>query len=153
MGERNWRLLKLLTDKIPERAGCGWTPVFDYLTPGKMYRLQVPARDATGATKADQTWEPESAGSCTADGNPATDRGTGLLLASAAVGALIAKIGGSTADLTVDKDKAVLFAVGRHCVFTVDPAKGGTLYLGVNDSAGSIFHVKGQLTVELWEAL
>jgi hypothetical protein len=150
MGERNWRPLKLLTHKIPGRPGCGWTPVFDYLTPGKMYRLQVPVQGTTGD---DQKWEPESAGECTADGNPATARGTALLLASAAVGALVAKIGGSTADLTADKDKVVLFAVGRHCVFTVDAAKGGTLYLGVNDSAGSMFNVNGQLTVELCEAL
>ena len=48
------------------------------------------------------------------------ERSDSLLISSAAVGALLAKIGGSTADLKPEKDKMVLFTVGRHCVFTVD---------------------------------
>jgi hypothetical protein len=69
------------------------------------------------------------------------------------VGALLAKIGGSTADLKPEKDKVVLFAVGRHCVFTVEATKAGTLYLGVNDTLDCLVRVRGQLEITLPEAL
>lgn len=155
MGQRTWRPLQLKTDKVPEREGCVWTPVFDYLSPGKIYRLEVPTRAAATANQPpqDQKWQPESAGECTADGNPATERRDSLMVAGAAVGALLAKIGGSTADLKPDKEKVVLFAVGRHCVFTVEATKTGTLYLGVNDALDSLVRVQGQLEITLSEAL
>ena len=96
-----------------------------------------------------QTWQPEGTKRCTADGETALDRT--VLLPAAPAGALIAKIGGSSADTTVDK--IPLFAVGRHCVFTVEAGKAGTLYLGVNDAVGSMARLTGSLTVRLWEAL
>lgn len=96
-----------------------------------------------------QTWKPEGTKTCTADGETALDRS--VLLPAAPGGALIAKIGGSSADTTIDK--VPLFAVGRHCVFTVEAGKAGTLYLGVNDAVGSMARLTGHLTVKLWEAL
>jgi hypothetical protein len=193
MGQRTWREMKLRSGgRVPEREGCIWTPVFDYLTPGKTYRLEVeavaapapaPASPAPAAPAAPaapvaaaappapvvaasphapaaapaqpapelvvQTWQPEGTKECTADGETALDRT--VLLATAPAGALIAKIGGSSADTTVDK--VPLFAVGRHCVFTVEAGKAGTLYLGVNDVVGSMARLTGYLTVKLWEAL
>jgi hypothetical protein len=231
MGQRTWREMKLRSGgRVPEREGCIWTPVFDYLTPGKTYRLEVeavaapapaPAPPAPAAPAApaapvvaaapaapvvaaapaapvvaaappapeedaephapapdaephapvvaaaphapvaapapaqpapalvNQTWQPEGTKECTADGETALDRT--VLLATAPAGALIAKIGGSSADTTVDK--VPLFAVGRHCVFTVEAGKAGTLYLGVNDAVGSMARLTGHLTVKLWEAL
>lgn len=205
MGQRTWREMKLRSGgRVPEREGCTWTPVFDYLTPGKTYRLEVeavaapapaPAAPAPAAPAApvvaaappapeedaaeppapeedaeapapeedaeppapaqpapalvNQTWQPEGTKECTADGETALDRT--VLLATAPAGALIAKIGGSSADTTVDK--VPLFAVGRHCVFTVEAGKAGTLYLGVNDAVGSMARLTGHLTVKLWEAL
>ena len=222
MGERTWRELDLrVGGRVPEREGCIWTPVYDYLTPGKTYRLEVeavaapapsppapaaaaaaPAPAAAAAAPApaaaatpevveaaeapevaeaaeapeavaaaapaapapppvppapappvpalvNQTWQPEGTKTCTADGATALDRT--VLLPAAPAGALIAKIGGSSADTTVDK--LPLFAVGRHCVFTVEAGKAGTLYLGVNDAVGSMARLTGHLTVRLWEAL
>jgi hypothetical protein len=238
MGERTWRELDLRADgRVPEREGCVWTPVYDYLTPGKTYRLEVEASaapapappaaaaaapapaappalvmaaapsaptaaaapaevvaaaEALGAVEAaeapegveadeapeapapmvapeppapvapapaapewpapgpaDQTWQPEGSKRCTADGATALDRTA--LLPGAPAGALIAKIGGSSADTTVDK--LPLFAVGRHCVFTVEAGKAGTLYLGVNDVVGSMSRLTGHLIVKLWVAL
>jgi hypothetical protein len=60
MGQRTWRPLQLKTDKVPEREGCVWTPVFDYLSPGKIYRLEVPTRAAATANQPpqDQKWQP-----------------------------------------------------------------------------------------------
>jgi hypothetical protein len=189
MGERTWRELDLRAGgRVPEREGCIWTPVYDYLTPGKTYRLEVeavtapapapippapaapavpPAPVVAAAAPApgpppvaaapappapalvNQTWQPEGTKTCTADGATALDRT--VLLPAAPGGALIAKIGGSSADTTVDK--LPLFAVGRHCVFTVEAGKAGTLYLGVNDAVGSMARLTGHLTVRLWEAL
>lgn len=204
MGQRTWREMNLRSGgRVPEREGCIWTPLFDYLTPGKTYRLEVEAVAAPAPAPAppapaapvvaaappapeedaeppapeedaephapvvaapphapvaapapaqpapalvNQTWQPEGTKECTADGETALDRT--VLLATAPAGALIAKIGGSSADTTVDK--VPLFAVGRHCVFTVE---AGTLYLGVNDAVGSMARLTGHLTVKLWEAL
>jgi hypothetical protein len=152
---RTWR--PITTTKIPEREGCAWTPVVDYLVPGKTYRLEVPMRDIPASPGApakteDQKWRPESAGECSADGDPEKQIDN-LMISGAAVGALVGKIGGSTADLKPDKDKLVLFTVGRYCVFTVEAAKAGTLYLGANDTMDSLVRVQGQLEIKLSEAL
>jgi hypothetical protein len=144
MARRTWRKLDLITNKVPDPGGSIWTPVFDYLNPGKTYLLE-----AASTSK----WTPESAGECTADGNPQTKRGDALLVPGAAVGSLVAKINGSSADLTPDKDKAVMFAVGRYCIFTVESGKGGPLFLGANDAVDSLNRVQGHLEVTLSEAL
>ena len=47
----------------------------------------------------------------------------------------------------------MVFAVGRYCVFTVDAAKTGSLYLGVNDTPKAAVQARGQLTVKLSVAL
>ncbi len=149
---RTWR--EITTARVPESEGCVWTPVLDYLTPGKTYLLEVPARSpAANEPTQNQKWTPESAGECTADGDPALERTENLLVTGAAVGALIAKIGGGAADLAPDKDKLALFAVGRYCVFTVDAAKTGSLYLGVNDAPKAVVRMRGQLEVKLSVAL
>jgi hypothetical protein len=81
-------------------------------------------------------------------------RSGALTLESCAVGALIAKIGGSTADVKPDKDKVVLFSAGRHCVFSIaDATKAGSLYLGMNDTKESVAKLQGQLEVTIFEAL
>jgi hypothetical protein len=70
------------------------------------------------------------------------------------VGALIGRIGGSTADFKADKDKFVLFGVGKYCVFTGPEAmKTGCLYLGINDTPAAMAKVQGHLEVTIWEAL
>jgi hypothetical protein len=148
MGQPSWREIKKL--KVPEREASFWTPVLDYVAPGKLYRILVEALPAAG----EQHWTPESGTKCTADGDPALPRAGALSLENCAVGALIAKIGGSTADFKPDKDKLVLFGVGRHCVFSIsDAAKAGSLYLGMNDTGETAAKVQGQLEVTVFEAL
>jgi hypothetical protein len=103
---------------------------------------------------AEQRWTPESAAACTADGDPTLTRSSALTVESSAVGALIAKIGGSTADLKPDKDKLILFSVGRHCVFSIsDASKAGALYLGMNDTYDSQAKLEGELQITIYEAL
>jgi hypothetical protein len=82
----------------------------------------------------DQRWRPESRADCTADGDPSLSRRGTFILDGCPAGTLIAKVGGSTADVSPDKDKTTLFSVGRHCVFSIaDATKVGSLYLGMND--------------------
>jgi hypothetical protein len=90
-----------------------------------------------------QQWTPELSGSSTADGVPPAERHGPLFLDGCAGGALIGKIGGSSADLKPDKEKVLLFGAGRHCVFSVADGKEGSLYLGINDTAASAGAVKG----------
>jgi hypothetical protein len=195
MGQPTWREIKRVT--VPEREESIWTPALDYITPGKLYRILVPAKSvgSTAAASAlptesrddkasgqagggspqasaaddplapvdtedepgvpsaqDQRWQPESGKECTADGDRRISRNDAIFIEGCASGALIAKVGGSTADLKADKDKLVLFSVGRHCVFSIsDPAKAGSLYLGINDTA--VARVRGRLEVTIFEAL
>jgi hypothetical protein len=178
MGQPSWREIRRL--QVPDRPAALWTPALDYVTPAKLYRITVepqapppaPAPQA-GAQQAaaqqggpqqpapaqapapqDQAWTPAGEQACTADGNPALSRNGGLVIDGCAPGALIGKIGGSTADLKPDKDKVILFSVGRHCVFSVtEAAKTGALYLGINDGREGLTGVQGQLEVTICEAL
>lgn len=154
MGQPTWRKLTKVT--VPGRAGTIWTPALDYVTPGRLYKLTVEPRAGAGAGAVafDQTWKPEAGSDCTADGDLSITRTDPGVIDLCAAGALIAKVGGSSADLKPDKEKSALFAVGRHCVFSVaEPAKCGALYLGVNDAHASIMRIEGQLEVTIHEAL
>ena len=141
MGQPTWREIKKL--KVPEKKKA-WTPALDFVTPGKMYRIM-----------ATSEWKPESSEKkCDADGNAALTRCGDVILATSPTGALIAKIGGSTADLKPDSNKVTLFSAGRYCIFSIaDAAKAGPLYLGINDLAGSQTNVDGQIDVTIEESL
>lgn len=162
MGQPTWRVIS--TSLVPERPGCVWTPALDYLTPGRLYRIDVqelPKEPAEGdpgdKTTVVQTWTPESvADPCTADGAEAeiTRKNGSVPLTDVRIGALIGRVGGSTADHVGQAERMMLFGVGRYCVFQApEAAKAGPLYLGVNDTPGSACHLKGQLQVRISEAL
>jgi hypothetical protein len=154
MGQPTWSKIAAVT--VPTRAANFWTPALDYLTAGKLYKITVEttADPADPAKRIDQKWGPESGKPCTADGDPIMVRKDSLMIDGCAVGALIAKVGGSAADLKPDKDKTVLFPVGRHCVFSVAEAtKCGSLYLGMNDVQASLTKIDGRLEVSVFEGL
>ena len=154
MGQPTWR--KLTTVMIPERAASVWTPALDYITAGRLYKITVEMKDdpATPGGKIDQFWTPESGSACTADGDPSLTRNNAGTTDLCALGALIGKVGGSSADIKPDKEKTVLFGVGRHCVFSVaEAAKCGSLYLGINDAQASLARIAGQLEVTIYESL
>lgn len=141
MGQPTWRNIK--TVKVPDKNKA-WTPALDFVTPGKLYRL---------VAKSD--WKPESSQKkCDADGDATLTRSGDVVLGTSAIGALIAKIGGSTADLKPDNNKVTLFSAGRYCVFSIaDAAKAGPLYLGINDLPSSQTNVEGQIEVTIEESL
>lgn len=154
MGQPTWR--NVVTVKIPARPANFWTPALDYLAAGKLYKITVETivDPADPNEQVDQTWAPEARNRCTADGDPTVKRKNPLMIDGCAVGALIAKVGGSAADLKPDKDKTVLFPVGRHCVFSVsDPTKCGSLYFGMNDVQTSLTKINGYLNISVFEGL
>ena len=172
MGEPTWRRGKTVI--VPEARGRVWTVGLDYVTPGKLYKITVepaPQAAAPAVHAADlaanppqdppgnplQTWKLAEIDRCGADGAPKAKRsGDGTVwLDTCAVGALIAKIGGSAADVKPDAaNKGILFSVGRHCVFVgPEAAKTGALYLGVNDAAANQSDLDGSISATLWEAL
>jgi hypothetical protein len=78
------------------------------------------------------------------------------LVPSAPRGALIARIGGSTADQVADTatpPARVVFSIGRKCVFTVPDKPAGSLFLGVNDDPSRMADVSGVLAVDIYEAI
>lgn len=180
MGQPTWREIKTVT--VPDREGSIWTPALDYITSGKLYHLVVEARPEPPAPQPqpqaqqavqpqpavqppdvappappllrDQHWRPESGVDCTADGDAALSRNGPLILDGCPAGALIAKIGGSTADVKPDQEKNTLFSVGRHCVFSItDSTKVGSLYLGMNDAKETMARIRGGLQVKIYESL
>jgi hypothetical protein len=153
MGQPSWR--KVVVVKVPERTATLWTPALDYVTQGKLYKITVEPKveSTTSAKLIDQTWTPDSGAACTADGDLALSR-KDLMVEGSAAGALIAKVGGGSGDLKPDKEKVILFAAGRHCVFSVtDVTKCGALYLVMNDAAANLAKVGGQLEVTISEGL
>jgi hypothetical protein len=139
-----WRKLKEV--KVPEVAktaaapGTAWTVGLDFVAPKRLYRLQV----LSGRWKLK-----DQAADCPPDGYPSqVARGAALPAPDSPVGCLLAKIGGSTAD-----NAGLIFAAGRYCVFQVEEAKAGPLYLGANDVAAFMDAVESQLTVEIAVAL
>lgn len=199
MGKPSWRRIK--TIKVPEPKKSFWTTALDYVTPGKLYKIEVEPRSvpiqslpnpepetvysppnaepeiiysppnlepqsvysppnaepesvAFSVSLEQQKWTPESGTECTADGDPSLQRSASLTMDICPVGALIGKIGGSTADIVVDSTKVILFSAGRHCVFSIaDAAKTGSLYLSNNDSRDRVTNIEGQLEVTIFEAL
>lgn len=162
MGQPTWNP-NGKTVKVPDRPGSLWTLALDWLTAGKLYRLEVlavvppPAPPAAPAPNpVEQTWTPRgSSGPCTADGDASgLSRRDALLLPEARLGTLIAKIGGSTADSVVDRNITPLFTAGRYCVFKApDDSKTGPLYLAVNDSPAAASGLTGSLDVVICESM
>lgn len=161
MGQPKWKQLAEVL--VPASDGYRWTRALEYLTPGRLYQIRVPktetsARDALNkAVEMDQKWEPDatSGSPCSGDGHPEISRAGGTLpMPDTYIGALIAKIGGGSADGAGDKDRTVLLSVGRHCVFQApESPKAGSLFLGVNDTPSNAVKLKGQLKVVVEEAL
>src|SRR5712671_7543411 len=99
MGQPTWREIRKM--KVPDETGNAWTAALDYVTPGKLYKIVVISTEK---------WTPESGNACNADGDATLTRSGAVILDTSLVGALIAKIGGSSADLKPDKDKLMIFS-------------------------------------------
>jgi len=164
MPQPTWRKI-IERKKIPEELGIAWTRVLDYVTPGKLMKIEV-VIDEKANPPIKGKWKPADFQSeCAADGDYSGTEPVGkaqrtdALLSSAPLGALIGRIGGSTADKSIDTPTApatpsrLVFSVGRHCVFLVPTTPTGALYLCVNDNAPNMVKVSSDLLVDVYEAL
>jgi len=123
----------------------------------------APAGAATGAAPQAAEWIPSRAAvgpapagggaaqpiPCGADGTPGDGYSANHLCATAPTGALIGKIGGSTAD---KPDAASVFAVGQYCIRTLKTEESGALFLTMNDVPGNFAQHDGVLKVRIEEA-
>ncbi len=140
MDKRQWApLAKIYVAPVPDGL---WTLAHEFVPSGAILQLN-----------AQGTWTYRTAAAspltCGPDGRP-DDPQTDLLMADAPVGAMIAKIGGSTAG----KTDGELFVVGASSVIMADPKKhGGPLYLTMNvNPASRPAATKEKITVEISEA-
>jgi hypothetical protein len=112
-----------------------WTLVAEYVCGPVLVKIEA---------APDGQWNYSETGACTADGDllslisPQT-----CLLRGAPVGALIAKICGSTAGTS----DGTMFLVGRSCIYEVDQTKRGPLYLTINDELTGMANNHGKLAV------
>ncbi|MBX3305911.1 MAG: hypothetical protein KF751_07640 [Nitrospira sp.] len=148
MDEHIWRSVRIL--KVPKFQGAMWTPALDSLIPKRLYRIRV---------KDGATWQLDGAtAACSADGYDQPPQRSGdSICTTAHFGALIAKIGGGTADKIEPNTAAktgTIFGVGRYCVFQIpDDTKIGPVYLGANDLLSGMSKIQGQIEVEIEMAL
>jgi hypothetical protein len=159
MPQPAWRLV-VEQKQIPDPQTAQWTQVLDYANPGKLLKIMVVNQN--GDPDPTKTWQPKDfpAAGCSPDGdyeNKHSSQITGSpLLVNAPRGALIGRIGGSTADQSADSSATpsrIIFAVGRFCVLAVPVAPVGALFLAVNDSAERMGGVTQNLSVNIYEAL
>jgi hypothetical protein len=145
----SWRSLKLIQiDAKPEGI---WNIALEYLASSRLVRIRVVDANDAGAA-VPRTWSPVGGVSCGPNGmSPSVVRP--VLWAQAPYASLIAKVGGSTADLPSKEgtfEGKKVFAVGSYVVFTLD-TNGGPLFLTMNDTVDEFYQHSGSLWVNIEE--
>ncbi|MBI4591574.1 MAG: hypothetical protein HY725_22340 [Candidatus Rokubacteria bacterium] len=139
MTQPNWQPLAKDPYKVPAKPKGLWTKVCDYVEGPVKLKLE-----------ADGEWE-YSKKRCGPDGAPQEGLVTDTLVPSAPLGALVGKIGGSSADKP-DVSKVLVFAVGSYCVVSLDNTARGALFLTMNDVVGRFDEHDGEVSVTISEA-
>lgn len=94
-----------------------------------------------------QRWNYSPVHDCTADGDlQSMIDPTRTILGTGPVGALIAKIGGSSAGV---KDGICTFLVGQYCAIETKPEWKGPLFLTINDELKGLDNNTGAIDVDV----
>lgn len=133
-----WRPLGSRKVKAKPDNGALWNLVYEYLAGPRRLRF-----------KAQGDWKRCPDRVCGPNGDIREKFEADNLSGSAPVGALIGKIGGSSAD---KGDATQVFVVGDHCVIHVSDTARGGLYLTMNDHPANFQHHDGELEVTIEEA-
>ena len=142
----NWQPLReiLISAKLPHGY---WTLAVDYVDWSTRLRIEVSESRPDGAGgSVDNRWAYGDQ-ACTADGDhripidPAKS-----LMPAAPPGALIAKIGGSSAG---KEDGVVTFIAGTYCVCELTEKQRGPLFLAMNIEPGFLLSPSGQILVKI----
>jgi hypothetical protein len=134
-GVMNWSEVKE-DIKVPAKPKGVWTWAFDY--------VKGPALIAIEAKEG--TWSYSGAKRCGPDGDLNTLVNTGnLILPGAPLGALIVKIGGSTAGV----GDGLVRVAGSKALISIDEKTSGPIFLTINDELTGLADNSGELTVKL----
>jgi hypothetical protein len=136
--------------------GGFWTLAEEFVPGTRLLRVRVSSRDPNGQA-VPTSWSQANGVPCGPDGDPAITAPTGILCSAAACGALIGKIGGSTADIPDTAGGSAgpyagkkVFAVGHDCIVSLPAAgDGGPLFLTMNDKPQGFVAHTGELLVFL----
>jgi len=152
--EPSWKPLKAV--KVEAKPVGYWSLVIEYVPGSRLLRFALLTRDAQGQPLS-TSWNPEAKVKCGADGTTVTPAKSGLLTGGAPYGALIGKIGGSSADIpdasqpTSPYGSKRVFAVGSQCVISLGATDGGPLFLTMNDNPEGFPNHSGALHVQIEE--
>jgi hypothetical protein len=125
-----------IVERIPARPNGLWTLVAKHVEGDSLLHI-------TASATAQWSYSDTDLAICSADGDPRSLISRARCLAPAApVGALIGKIGGSTAAAS----DGLIFVVGMQCTTKVPP-EGGPLYLTINDEPGGMDNNAHAMTV------
>ena len=126
----------VIKTEVPAQPAGLWTLVIEYLRGPALVKVQA----------EDKKWKYSQANACTADGDLLSLVSTqSCILKGAPVGALIGKIGGSTAGVS----DGTVFLAGKMCIIKLDQSKRGPLYLTINDELTGMGNNDGKLEVEV----
>jgi hypothetical protein len=125
---------------VPAKPAGIWHLALESLkeAEGHLLRFRILESDANGDPLRDK-WHASATVECTADGVNGPAR-TGMLVGTAPRGALVGKLGGSTADLPDSTNPATpygtkkVFAIGTTCIMSLASGEGTALFLTMNDS-------------------
>jgi hypothetical protein len=147
----SWREIKWA--RVPARPDGLWNMIVEHIAGPRLLRISVKDLDKDKNPVAVK-WKLAAAEECGANGIIKTAAHTGALNTSAPRGALIAKVGGSTADLADATAVAArrTFTVGAYCVVSLEKTDTGPLFLTMNDDPDSFSNHDGELLVLIEEA-
>jgi hypothetical protein len=158
-----WRPL-ITNVEVPAKPEGLWTQILDYVGPSRKLRFKAsgtwawqdpsaaaptPGASASSGNARSGVVSADEKRECGPDGDPWMPPSVDALSQDALIGALIGKIGGSSA---VIKNTSA-FVVGSYCVVEVTDTTKGPLYLTINDVPGGMANNSGTLSVSIWEAL
>jgi hypothetical protein len=144
-----WQPVQLVTNTVlakpsglpPGQPAGLWTLVADFVEGPALLKITATAENRWAYAES-------AAAVCGADGD--TDAfllRSKCLVPTAPVGALIGKIGGSSAGVS----DGTTFVAGRVCVVRV-PDDGGPLYLTINDEYTGMANNADFITVQVWSS-
>ncbi len=152
MTDPNWQPLQKMD--IPANPEGLWTKVLDFITGPRKLRFT-----------AKGSWQLTPGRSCGADGSRAAGSPASAFLPSAPLGALIGKIGGSSADAPPPPAPGVVvpavpvsggplvIAVGSFCTLEIQATTKGPLFVTMNDQLAGFDLHSGTLELTIDEAL
>jgi len=149
-----WNTISIV--KVDAKPSGLWTLAVEYVPPSRLLRLRVVDKDESQKTVGKE-WNRSQGTTCGPDGDQESTTKTGILCSTASVGALIAKLGGSTADVpdstpgtTSPYTGKKVFPVGSFCIVAVTiAADAGPLFLTINDTPDAFNLHSGALYVEI----